>query len=349
MAQTKEYWLQIENHAWDVCPWGVDRLAAGPMARDASGRFRAVAQEVLVLRRYTANWAAAADQPVNPWDLTEPDAARSGGVMPGAVLTAKVADELIVHFRNNDQRTDAPAGERIHSLQAHGVQQAALAAGAFPIAPPDPSQGNRRGDRIAPGETYTYRWTCPHRASAGVWLMHDAAQAGVRSTSLGAFGVLLIRAPGEQAPDTPAKGLRQTGDTPTRFAAVPPPPKRGEYLLVFHELPGAGLCLNGRQVLGNTPAFVVGEGTRMAVRCLNAATTPVAVHIQGHRWEHAGAVTDVQLIAPGGGSTLSLLSGSSEYGGGPGEWLITGQAGSAAVTGSLVVTSGGAVSLQEAS
>ena len=42
MAQTKEYWLQIENHTWDVCPWGVDRAASAPLVRDASGRFRAV-------------------------------------------------------------------------------------------------------------------------------------------------------------------------------------------------------------------------------------------------------------------------------------------------------------------
>jgi len=35
MAQTKEYWLQLENLPWDVCPWGVDRATglawpAGP-------------------------------------------------------------------------------------------------------------------------------------------------------------------------------------------------------------------------------------------------------------------------------------------------------------------------------
>jgi hypothetical protein len=307
------------------------------MSRGASGRFRAVPQEVLVLRNYTANWAAPADQPINPWDLTEPDAARSGGTIPGVVLTAKVADDLIVHFRNGDQRAGVPVAERIHSLHAHGAQQAPLSTGAYPIAPPDPAQNNRRGDRIGPGETYTYQWTCPHRASAGAWLIHDVAQAGVRSSGLGALGVLLILAPGEQAADTPARALRQAGDTSTRFAAVPAPPKRGEYLLVFHELPGVGLCLNGRQALGN-----------MTIHCLNAATTPVTVHIHGHRWEQAGAYTDVQLLAPGGGSTLSLLSGSSEYGGGPGEWLVTGQAGSAEVIGSLVVTNGGAVSLLSA-
>jgi hypothetical protein len=149
-------------------------------------------------------------------------------------------------------------------------------------------------------------------------------------------------------PDVPATALRQPGDSATRFAAVPLPPKRGEYVLVFHELPGVGLCLNGRQALGNTPALVAGEGTRIALRCINASGAPVAVHIHGHRWEHAGVTTDVQLLAPGGGGTLSILSASAEYGGGLGEWLITGTSAGGAVSGSLVVTGGGAVTLHSA-
>ena len=44
-------------------------------------------------------------------------------------------------------------------------------------------------------------------------------------------------------------------------------------------------------------------------------------------------------------ATLSLLSGSAENGGGPGEWLLTGTAGAGQVAGSLLVTAGGAVSL----
>ena len=345
MAQTKEYWLQIENHTWDVCPWGVDRAASAPLVADPSGRFRAVSQEVLIIRRYSANWAAPADHPINPWDLAEPDAARTGGTLPGAVLEGKVADDFVVHFRNADQRAGVPAAERIHSLHAHGAQQSPLFVGAYPIAPPDPAQANKRSDRIAPGETFTYRWTCPQRAAAGAWLIHDGGPVGALTTGLGAFAVLLIRAPGEQLSDVPARALRQPGDTATHVAAVPSPPKRADYVLVFHELPGVGLCLNGRQALGNTPALIAGEGTRMTVRCLNATAAPVAVHIHGHRWEHAGDTTDVQLLPPGGGASLSLLSGSFEFGGGLGEWLITGQAGLAQVSGSLVVTSGGAVSL----
>jgi FtsP/CotA-like multicopper oxidase with cupredoxin domain len=202
-----------------------------------------------------------------------------------------------------------------------------------------------RGDRVAPGETFTYRWTCPQRAAAGVWLYQDGASLGLENLRLGAFGALIIRAPGEQAPDLPKGPLRRAGDTPTVFASVPLPPMRGEYLLVFHELPGIGLCLNGRQLLGNTPTLVAGDGTRMSVRCLNATTLPLSVTIQGHRWESGGRWVDVELLPPAGGTTMEILSGSSEGGGGLGEWFVTGRSGNAEVSGTLVTTAGGKVSL----
>ncbi len=345
MAQTKEYWLQLENQPWDVCPWGVDRAADLALPKGPGGAHRPTAQQSLVIRRYTPNWAQPAGAAVNPWDLTEPGPAQSLASIPGAVLEAKVADEIIVHFRNMDQRSGVPEGERLHSLHAHGVQRVPLHDGAFPLSPPDPSQNGQRGDRVAPGESFTYRWTCPQRAAAGAWLIHDGAPAGPRSTALGAMAVVIIRAPGEQRPDLPATAVRQPGDSATRFAAVPQPPKRGEYALLFHELPGVGLCLNGRQALGNTPALVAGMGTRIVIHCLNATASPLTVHVHGHRWERDGRWVDAEVLPAGGGATLSMLSGSSENGGGLGEWLVTGSSGAAQVAGSLVVTAGGAVTL----
>lgn len=341
---TKEYWLQLENLPWDVCPWGVDRMSGLALTKAANGMYRATAQETLAMRRYAENWSRPADDAINAWDLAEPSAAQAGG-FPGALLEAKVADQIIVHFRNMDQRSGVPDQARIHSLHAHGVQRAALYDGAFPLSPPDPSQGGRRGDRVAPGESFTYRWSCPQRAAAGAWLIGDGGPAAASSTALGALAVIIIRAPGEQRPDLPAAALRQPGDTSIRFAAVPPPPKRGEYVLLFHELPGVGLCLNGRQALGNTPTLVTGMGTRMAIHCLNAAAQPITLHVRGHRWLSGGRYVDAELLPVGGGATLSIHSGSAESGGGPGEWLIIGTAGAAQVVGSMVVTAGGAVTL----
>lgn len=348
MARIKEYWLQLEPHPWDAAPWGVNRLTGRPLPKMGNGMFRPAARDLLVLRRYTANWAAPDDRPLNPWDLTEPDPAATGGTIPGPILTAKVADEIAVHFRNMDTRPGIPEAGRAHSLHPTGAQVTAAHLGAFPLSPPDPAQGGRRGDRVMPGESFTYRWTCPHRAAAGTWLYHDAAADGAHSTALGAFGMLVIQAPGEQDPDEPPRPPRRAGDTSARFAAVPPPPKRADYALVFHELPGAGLCLNGRTGLGNTPALVTGAGTRMTVRLLNAATQPVAVNIQGHRWERGAAYADTELLPPGAGATLSILSGSAEGGGGPGEWLVTGRMGNLLVHGSFVSTAGGPLELLSA-
>ena len=345
MARVKEYWLQMENHPWDACPWGENRTTGRPLARRPDGVFRPATREVLILRRYRANWTTPDDRALNPWDLTEPDPATTHGTIPGAVITAKIADEIVVHFRNMDTRDGLGEAARVHSLHPHGAQRTPLYDGAFPLAPPDPAQGNRRGDRVAPGESFTYRWSCPQKAAAGTWLYHDAGPEGPQNTAAGAFGVLVIQAPGEQEPDAPAGPLRRDGDTTVRFAAVPPPPKRADYVLAFHELPGVGLCLNGRAGLGNTPLLVTGVETRMTVRCVNATANPLTVHIAGHRWEQGNAYTDVELLPPGGGATLSILSGSAEGGGGLGEWLITGRSGSQLVSGSFITTRGGAVQL----
>jgi len=352
MARIKEYWLQLETRPWDVAPWdvapwGIDRLSAGPPPK-TTPPYRPTGQDIFVIRRYSANWAAPDDRPLNPWDLTEPDPATTGGTLPGATLTAKVADEIVVHFRNGDQRRSLPPAERVHSLHAHGVQRAQTMGGAFPLAPPDPAQGGRRGDRVMPGESFTYRWSCPQRSAAGVWLYHDGGPHGAPATAAGAFGALVIMAPGEQEADAPAGPLRRAGDSSTHFAAVPAPPKRADHLLVFHELPGVGLCLNGRAGLGNTPALVAGEGTRLTLRCLNVTDQPLAVSLPGHRWERGPNYTDVELLPPGGGATLAILSGSAEDGGGLGEWPIIGRAGGQMVMGSLVTTKGGAVALLSA-
>lgn len=347
MARIKEYWLQLESRPWDASPWGANRLTGRPLPK-TDGGFRPIDREALIIRRYTPNWAAPDDRPLNPWDLTEPDPATTHGTIPGAVITAKIADEIIVHFRNMDRRAGVSEAARVHSLYPSGVQRTAIHNGRFPLSPPDPAQSNRRGDRIASGDSFTYRWTCPHKSAAGTWLYRDGAADGRQSAAIGAFGALVILAPGEQEPDEPSGPLRRAGDTSAKFAAVPLAPRRTDYLLVFHELPGVGLCLNGRTGLGNTPALVTGMETRMTVRCLNATANPLTISIEGHRWERGDRYTDVEFLPPGAGATLSILSGSAEGGGGPGEWLITGRAGNLVVQGSFVNTPGGPLELLSA-
>jgi hypothetical protein len=191
---TIELWIQIENNPWDVAPHNIDRMTGQTMQQvtgnapiikslvsPVSGvvqsrtMFRPLSQDALILRRYTANWAAPADRKVNPWDLNEPDPTDSGtmGTIPGSVIECDVGDTVLVHFRNTDNRLGKALQARTHSLHPHGFVFAPTSDGAYPLSPPDSSQpvgGEaaawtlvgvsqfKKGDRVPPGGTFTYTW-----------------------------------------------------------------------------------------------------------------------------------------------------------------------------------------------
>ena len=213
---TIDIWIQLENHAWDVCPslpinrmTSAGSLPVGPLRQvnlhsPVTGISR-VAQvnrpiegDALVLRRYTANWAKPDDRKVNPWDLNELDPTDAGtmGTIPGPVIECKVGDTLRVHFRNLDMRmTPAapwersaellPAAKRTHSLHAHGVSFAAKHDGAYPLSPPDgdqPIEASERPhwDAIDVRGPYKQGDRVPPVGSfTYIWQARGAASAGV--------------------------------------------------------------------------------------------------------------------------------------------------------------------------
>src|SRR5258708_14576661 len=159
---TVEFWIQIENHAWDTVPHRWDRMTgkdfdAGSvlvnLTSPVTGATRnnvkmykplmdgASVGEALILRRYKPNWAAPDDRKVNPWDLNEPDPTDRGtmGTIPGPVIECNVGDQVLVHFRNMDSRAGKSAKPRTHSLHPHGFVFKPPSAGAYPLTPPDPT------------------------------------------------------------------------------------------------------------------------------------------------------------------------------------------------------------------
>src|SRR2546428_835645 len=124
-----DFWIQLENHPWDVCPndLGRDRMTnltaqlrqggqapvtktlTSPItgAQQQRQMFQPLDGDALIFRRYTPNWAAPDDRKVNPWDLNEPDPTDTGtmGTIPGPVIECNVGDSATVHFRNMDMRT----------------------------------------------------------------------------------------------------------------------------------------------------------------------------------------------------------------------------------------------------
>jgi FtsP/CotA-like multicopper oxidase with cupredoxin domain/plastocyanin len=226
-----EYWIQIENKAWDLVPHNIDRMHGlnmvqmgfpAPVVKTLTSpetgvvrnrtMYKPLPEDALVLRRYTENWAAPDDRKVNPWDLNEVDPTDNGtmGTIPGPVIECKLntGDRVIVHFRNKDFRTDKTVKQRAHSLHPHGFVFDPRYDGAFPLSPPDPTQpvageaglwaqvgvaSSKKGDRVPPGATFDYFWnTFRWPTTAGVWLYHDHSFCDTENVLLGAIGLIVI-------------------------------------------------------------------------------------------------------------------------------------------------------------
>lgn len=163
-----EYWIQLENHAWDTAPNNIDRMSGeniqqllgqAPVVKTLTSPMTGVTRNVnmflpvddaLILRRYrppqlrdqSDAWTVPDDRKVNPWDLNEKDPTDTGtmGTIPGPVIECNVGDTVRVHFRNRDTRANKNTHERAHSLHPHGFVFENRFDGAYPLSPPDATQ-----------------------------------------------------------------------------------------------------------------------------------------------------------------------------------------------------------------
>ena len=70
------------------------------------------------------------------------------------------------------------------------------------------------------------------------------------------------------------------------FPVFRAPPDEAQYLLIYHNLGSAGMCVNGRKYLGNTPTLVAGDNTKMRFGVVGMGNVDGfhTFHIHGHRW-----------------------------------------------------------------
>jgi plastocyanin len=68
------------------------------------------------------------------------------------------------------------------------------------------------------------------------------------------------------------------------FLTYREPPSKAFYLQLFHTVGDAGMCINGRKYLGNTPTMVAGPQTRMRFGVVGMGSDFHTFHIHGHRW-----------------------------------------------------------------
>jgi plastocyanin len=147
------------------------------------------------------------------------------------------------------------------------------------------------------------------------------------------------------------------------------PPDQALYLLLFHDMEGAGTCINGRQFLGNTPTIVAGARTRMRFGLGGMGESFHTFHIHGHRWvvpgpsgktptaieqstqaEPTSQFEDTKVFGPGASFAFTLEEGKGLLRANPpqGEWHLHCHVPSHmmhGMVGSLLVIDGGELAL----
>ena len=272
--------------------------------------------------------------------------------------------------------------KQTHSLHTHGITFSNKHDGAYPLSPPDDSDDPqnpgtklneittlaeknlwagigvtgqfKQGDRVPPTGTFTYVWnTLGWPTTAGMWLYHDHSICDMDNVNLGAIGALVIHNPDDEldvdirrGPDDPDPAFLP-GGSPNGSPVIDGKyvtPSKALYIQLFHSFGDAGMCINGRKYLGNTPTPIAGPNTlmRFGVIGMGMGTDSHTFHIHGHRWIVPGPhgtdpssiqfsrmdtpvsqFEDTRMFGPANSFAFTIQEGSSTFMGAPdpvGEW-----------------------------
>ncbi|HKW44969.1 MAG TPA: multicopper oxidase domain-containing protein [Candidatus Eremiobacteraceae bacterium] len=192
-AQVRTYYVAADEVVWNFAPSGRDQIAQKNLPKlmplQLGWSYRKA-----IYREYT--------------DATfrhlkaRPAADAYMGIL-GPVIHAEVGDTVRVVFKNNSRFA--------LSVHPHGVFYSKSSEGA-PYQDGVPA-GDKMGESVAPGKTFTCTWAVPERAGPGpgdgssvVWMYHSHVDE-VNDVNTGPIGAIVVTARGMARPDGTPKDV----------------------------------------------------------------------------------------------------------------------------------------------
>jgi manganese oxidase len=282
LAVTRHYYIAAEDVPWNYAPSGMNLLRALPIPRPWNAklewpktRFIEYTDDTFTTKKPQPEWL---------------------GIL-GPIIRAEVGDQVDVTFMN---RTRMP-----HDMHPHGLRYDKNSEGSFYIP-------FGRGDRVAPGRKFTYRWFAnagsgpgPGQPSSIVWWYHSHVDPGIEINA-GLLGPIIVTAKGKANADGSPK------DVDREFVAS---------FMIFDEMGGkpAGLFygINGL-IFGNLPGLTMKQGEKVRWYLLGMGNeidlhTP---HWHGETVTDGQRNTDVIELLPGSMQTVDMLADN------PGTWMF---------------------------
>ena len=193
-GKTRVYYIAADEVAWNYVPGGKDVIAGRgfqgiQMLWTARGPTQiGTVYKKALYREYTDSTFRTLKPRGKQWDYL--------GFL-GPVVRAEVGDSVRIVFRNN--------GTHRYSVHPHGVLYDKASEGA--IYEDGTSGAAKHDDGVAPGSTYTYKWSVTERAGPGpmdgssvLWMYHSHVDEAA-DVNAGLFGPMIVTARGKARPD----------------------------------------------------------------------------------------------------------------------------------------------------
>lgn len=193
-GRTRVYYIAADELTWNYVPSGTDVISGRPfqgiqMLWTARGPTQiGTTYKKALYREYTDSTFRALKPRGTQWEHL--------GFL-GPVIRAEVGDSVRIVFRNN--------GSHRYSVHPHGVLYDKASEGA--LYADGTSGAAKHDDGVAPGATYTYRWSVTDRAGPGpmdgssvLWMYHSHVEEAA-DVNAGLFGPLIVTARGKARAD----------------------------------------------------------------------------------------------------------------------------------------------------